>query len=445
MDNQTQSFLELSATNDLVQLAADKRAAWLWSADGAKVLWSNAAGAAFFSAQTVSDLAGLSALERSPARPHIARIAESGLKDRFSIDRLRFYRGLRVMLLTCQCKKVELPDGETAALIVCSDKGLALTRDPLPAFAHLLRSPDCTVFLIAEGSAEETFGTLAGLPEDIPLPQGQKVLFGPLDLGGQLHDGAVLQIPAGPRIVVLSDADEDAAEKKETGDGPALAPSPVVSPELQPEIADGTPDEDLPSSHDSGTSTTPDEDPDVETPAEELSNLTESSENTEVPVNGADQVAEPEAVAEENGADLVDEDMTEILEPGPLEMENQTPVDEDAHTTPEEGTPSEESETPETRADGDDAATAAEETEEQAAIEEAFVFQPRRRPVRFAWKMDVDQCFTFLSDEFTEVLGPDATNIVGFPGRRSRKSSGWIRAATLPGRWTGATPGAARP
>lgn len=420
MDNQTQSFLELSAMNDLVQLAADKRAAWLWSADGAKVLWSNAAGAAFFSAQTVSDLAGLSALERSPARPHIARIAESGLKDRFSIDRLRFYRGLRVMLLTCQCKKVELPGGETAALIVCSDKGLALTRDPLPAFAHLLRSPDCTVFLIAEGSADETFGALAGLPEDIPLPQGQKVLFGPLDLGGQLHDGAVLQIPAGPRIVVLndtpmSDADEDAAEKIETGDGPALAPSPVVSPELQPEIADGTPDEDLPSSHDSGTSTTQNEDPDVETPAEELSNLAESSENTEVPVNEADQVAEPEAVAEENGADQVDEDMTDILEPAPLEMENQTPVDEDAHTTPEEDTPSEESETPETRADGDDAATAAEDAKEHdAAIEEAFVFQPRRRPVRFAWKMDVDQCFTFLSDEFTEVLGPDATNIVGF-------------------------------
>ncbi len=94
--------------DDLVQLVADKRAAWLWSADGARILWANAAGASFFSAQSVADLANLTSLERSPARPHIARIAESGPTDKFSIDRLRFYRGLRVMLLTCQCMRIEL-------------------------------------------------------------------------------------------------------------------------------------------------------------------------------------------------------------------------------------------------------------------------------------------------------------------------------------------------
>ena len=57
MDEQTLSFLELTAMDDLVQLVADKRAAWLWSADGARILWANAAGASFFSAQSVADLA----------------------------------------------------------------------------------------------------------------------------------------------------------------------------------------------------------------------------------------------------------------------------------------------------------------------------------------------------------------------------------------------------
>ena len=108
MDHQTRTFLDLTGMTDLVELVADRRAAWLWSADGGRVLWANAAGAAFFSADSVSALANLNSLERSPARPHIARIAASGFEDRFSIDRLRFYRGLRVMLLTCQCKKVVL-------------------------------------------------------------------------------------------------------------------------------------------------------------------------------------------------------------------------------------------------------------------------------------------------------------------------------------------------
>ena len=94
MDNQTQSFLELCAMNDLVQLAADKRAAWLWSADGARILWTNAAGAAFFSAQSVADVHALTALERSPARPHIARIAASGRAPNSQLSLRGFSRSL---------------------------------------------------------------------------------------------------------------------------------------------------------------------------------------------------------------------------------------------------------------------------------------------------------------------------------------------------------------
>ncbi|WP_418067970.1 hypothetical protein [Roseibium salinum] len=164
MDEQTQSFLELTAKDDLVQLVADKRAAWLWSADGARILWANAAGAAFFSARNVPDLAALTALERSPARPHIARIAESGPTEKFSIDRLRFYRGLRVMLLTCQCKRVELENGEAAALIVCGDKGLSTTKDPVSGFAHFLQGDGSTVFVTTNGVVEEQLGALQAPP-----------------------------------------------------------------------------------------------------------------------------------------------------------------------------------------------------------------------------------------------------------------------------------------
>jgi|GEM_PF-124171 len=408
MDNQTQSFLELSAMNDLVQLAADKRAAWLWSADGAQILWSNAAGAAFFSVQTVSELAGLTSLERSPARPHIARIAESGLTDRFSIDRLRFYRGLRVMLLTCQCKKVELADGGTAALIVCSDKGLALTKDPIPAYAHLLRSPDRTVFLIAEGEVEERIGTLEGMPEDIDLPQGQKVLFGPLDLNEQYHDGAVLQIPAGPRIVVLSNdpIGEDQAASGSSGSEDAIAVATVAGAAALAGAQDMDAEVEHAAEEDTAAPTDEAADPvdadplsaDADTDAgldvEEEPDHETASDHAEAPGETATLDQAPDDDAPQNNASEDEPAETEAVETDTL-----PDTDTEAAT---DDVSSEEA-----------AAETAEEPAESEADAESFVFQPRRRPVRFAWKMDVDQRFTFLSDEFAEVLGPDATGIVG--------------------------------
>ncbi|MBG6209487.1 PAS domain S-box-containing protein [Labrenzia sp. EL_126] len=423
MDNQTQSFLELSAMNDLVQLAADTRAAWLWSADGAKILWSNAAGAAFFSAQSVSDLKGLSALERSPARPHIARIADSGLTDRFSIDRLRFYRGLRVMLLTCQCKRVELNGGDTAALIVCSDKGLALTKDPIPAFASLLKSDKSTVFLISGGNDKETFGELDGVPEDIALPQDQKVLFGPLDLNGRFHDGGVLQIPAGPRIVVLSN---DPVSEDDTPDTTAGAVEHLPVPQSVSLASDADPAErpldetgqDPGDDHSSVNDAAGDKDHHNDDGAgqslEKSSVPAETDRGPELPAEASEPVAESDNDADEFADDQPDAHDNHV--PGEVGLQTIEPAaaefDETDETSREE-VPTEAEGTPEDEAGDEQAPTTSEVSDEQVAVREGFVFQPRRRPVRFAWKMDVDQCFTFLSDEFAEVLGPDATNIVG--------------------------------
>lgn len=439
MDSQTQSFLELCAMNDLVQLAADKRAAWLWSSDGARILWSNAAGAAFFSAQSVADVYALTALERSPARPHIARIATSGLTDRFSIDRLRFYRGLRVMLLTCQCKRVDLGNGETAALIVCSDKGLALTKEPIPAFAHLLRSAGSTVFLVSNGRTEEMHGALRGTPKILSLPEGQKVLIGHLELDGRSHEGGMLQIPAGPQIYVLNDDPREDPVEGETelpvDDGPSLGESTVAATALASAATGNVPGVEQEEAE---------TDPETQ-PAEPEE--TDTVQETDVPV-----AAHEDAVSQEE--DLPDTENTEEA-PGadvgadgdamsgdvPLDMaETETAPEKEANEHPDHETAAiarEETEAATTSepvaiadaaaeedqpdsdgADTQNSVTAEDTTSAEPEpigdrFEDTFVFQPRRRPVRFAWKMDVDQRFTFLSDEFAEVLGPDATDIVG--------------------------------
>ncbi|WP_434053414.1 MAG: histidine kinase dimerization/phospho-acceptor domain-containing protein [Roseibium sp.] len=443
MDNQTQSFLELCAMNDLVQLAADKRAAWLWSSDGARILWSNAAGAAFFSAQSVADVHALTALERSPARPHIARIATSGLTDRFSIDRLRFYRGLRVMLLTCQCKRVDLGNGETAALIVCSDKGLALTREPIPAFAHLLRSAGSTVFLVSNGKTEETHGALQGTPKILSLPEGQKVLIGHLELDGRSHDGGMLQIPAGPQIYVLNDAPREEPVEDETeppvDDGLSLGDPAAAATALAPTLASSA-SGDVPGfeQEDAATgSQTQPADPEETDSAEETDGSATAHEEA---VPQEEDLPVTENAAEAPSADAgTDEDAMSgdaRLDMAEAETAPEYEADEDpdheaadiareqteAETAPEPGAIADavaEEDQPDT--DGADAqesvtaedTTSAEPGQTGDGSEDTFVFQPRRRPVRFAWKMDVDQRFTFLSDEFAEVLGPDATDIVG--------------------------------
>ena len=452
MDNQTQSFLELSAKNDLVQLVADKRAAWLWSADGARILWTNAAGASFFSAQTIADLGTLTSLERSPARPHIARIATSGLTDRFSIDRLRFYRGLRVMLLTCQCKRVELETGETAALIVCSDKGLALTKEPIPAFAQLIRSTDTTAFLMSGGTVDESFGELTGTPEDLDLPESQRALFGPLDLNGDFHEGVILQIPAGPKIVLLENdalSDETSPEDVATDDAPVdeihsevpfeadeqiaslssetQAHEPLSREPLSPELlATGTPAPVSLAAAGASAATEPDDaaatdkgDLTSETDTDEIAEASEAFED------GLQAETEFETDAETDQEPLSGEEDTVL----PVEDVRDEMVETSVPDLTAE-IPSEDNQTEKTASGADEPAfdeadtedahegepelTAAPvETPEETVRHETFAFQPRRRPVRFAWKMDADQRFTFLSDEFAEVLGPAATDITG--------------------------------
>ncbi|WP_297840155.1 ATP-binding protein [uncultured Roseibium sp.] len=437
MDEQTLSFLELTAMDDLVQLVADKRAAWLWSADGARILWANAAGASFFSAQSVADLANLTSLERSPARPHIARIAESGPTDKFSIDRLRFYRGLRVMLLTCQCMRIELENGEAAALIVCGDKGLSMTKDAVPAFAQILRADDATVFVTDAGSVEGCFGELKGTPEDLDLPEGQTALFGPLELDGDFHEGVVLKVTDRQKLVVLenlpladpdTEAGEDSPASAQEADASAIeagllatgvAAGAAVAADTS--SADGETvsrmgednagwvraDEDEFETADDMAATQAAPASTVEEPVEEdLDNVAAKEQSIAAGVVTSDDISPMDAGEADLEAAL--SDLEEIEE---AEVETAEDVSADA----EEDDGLEELDLEENILEETTAKVMAEDTFDDTATEDGdgFVFQPRRRPVRFAWKMDIDQRFTFLSDEFAEVLGPSSTDIIG--------------------------------
>ncbi|MFC6655168.1 ATP-binding protein [Roseibium salinum] len=374
------------------------------------------------------------------------------------------------MLLTCQCKRVELENGEAAALIVCGDKGLSTTKDPVSGFAHFLQGDGSTVFVTTNGVVEEQLGALQAPPENPDLPEDQKALFGPLEAGGSFHEGVALQIGPGQKLIVLEDASlpEDTETLNETGresvaDGEddfaagALYGEITGVPydaeagsagEAEPEAgledaaeADAGPDaQDSEEAPDEASlwvradEAEPDEEraesrhEELHTPDEAA--LVEDDETVE------DLTAEPEDIPEDEetaAAAANEEPETGETDQEPVAAEAASETDaEDTGETDATGDGEAEAEDEgevEAVADEADGALAPEDagapadaetaTEETAAEEpatqagEGFVFQPRRRPIRFAWKMDIDQRFTFLSDEFSDVMGPETTDIVG--------------------------------
>ena len=158
----------------LATLATSAWPAWLWSADGTRLLWANAVGAAIFGAATVGS--GTQRRFDAGAAPagQIVRLAAtlpSGGHER--LERLRGFGSGLNRALTCVCSRIVIGDGTGAVLIAAAEPaGPALTlaerlrrlfaeRDqPLAAFS----SAGTLVYANAAGQ-KWTLGapTLAGL------------------------------------------------------------------------------------------------------------------------------------------------------------------------------------------------------------------------------------------------------------------------------------------
>jgi len=367
MDPVISTLVELSARPDIAALAGDARAAWVFSADGARVLWSNAAGASFFSIRDAADLASLSGLTKSPARPHISRIAETGTTDRMSTDRLRFYRGLRVMLLTCHCKRLELGGGRDAALIVCGDKGLMSTGNPMKDYLKLLAGRSRSVFLSQDGGRKtRSHGPLSAWPsiEDIAL--GGTPVETDLTIEDNRHQAIITRFGADRRLAVASNTPAPALETPERADAHPGADGDVALAAAETGRAA------IPSGEDGETQSAWTRAQDDAGIAPKTPKEPEAPKTPEAPDDLSAEKADAVSVA--GGA------------PHGLPSTPQPPV------APE------------------------------ASSDAGFEFKARKRPVRFAWKMDLDQRFTFVSDEFAQTLGPASAEIVGMTWQEVRET-----------------------
>ena len=132
----------------LADYATSASPAWLWSTDGARILWANAVGAAIFGAPDTAACAQRRFDPKDPIAAQIARIAPSlPASEQARLERLRGFGAGFGRLLTCACSRAAADNIPAVLILATEPAGLSLTlqervrrlfadsAQPLAAFA----------------------------------------------------------------------------------------------------------------------------------------------------------------------------------------------------------------------------------------------------------------------------------------------------------------------
>jgi signal transduction histidine kinase len=115
----------------LVDHATSASPAWLWSADGSRILWANAVGAVIFGAANTAELTNQRFEAKQPAAGEIVRLAGTlPSTGQARLERLRGFGASFGRTLTCVCSRFSLPDASPAVLVIAYEPaGRALALD----------------------------------------------------------------------------------------------------------------------------------------------------------------------------------------------------------------------------------------------------------------------------------------------------------------------------
>src|SRR5271165_4821215 len=115
---------ELAPLRDprLAAFATGASPVWLWSADGTRIVWANAVGAAIFGAADVGALGQRSFKASDAAAAQVIRLgATLPSRSQERLERLRGFGAGFGRALTCICSRIVLDDGRAAVLIVATE------------------------------------------------------------------------------------------------------------------------------------------------------------------------------------------------------------------------------------------------------------------------------------------------------------------------------------
>ena len=113
----------------LAAYAASRLPAWLWTADGRRILWANPAGARLFGAASAAALAEKTFGPADRHRRQVARLAGRLLANgAIRLERLQGFGAAPGMLATCGCSRFDFPDGSHGVLIAAGNTALIAPR-----------------------------------------------------------------------------------------------------------------------------------------------------------------------------------------------------------------------------------------------------------------------------------------------------------------------------
>ena len=116
------SSCEASSDPRLAAHATSALPAWLWSIDGARILWANPVGARLFGANNAAALAKKIFGPADPHRRQVARLAgQLPLTGAIRLERLRGFGAPLGALATCGCARLDFADGSHGILIAATD------------------------------------------------------------------------------------------------------------------------------------------------------------------------------------------------------------------------------------------------------------------------------------------------------------------------------------
>jgi len=153
---------------ELADHATSATPAWLWSADGSRMLWANAVGGAVFGAAAIGECAARRFDLKHPATVEIVRLAATlppaGLAR---LERLRGFGASFGRALTCLCSRHVLDDGQAAVLVIATEAAgppLTLRERVSRLFQNGERSlavfaPDGTLLYATEAARMHVAGT----------------------------------------------------------------------------------------------------------------------------------------------------------------------------------------------------------------------------------------------------------------------------------------------
>ncbi|MBR0800415.1 PAS domain S-box protein [Bradyrhizobium jicamae] len=414
--------------------AASALPAWLWSADGARILWANPVGVQIFGAANSLELARRAFGPADPHRRQVARLGPNlAANGAVRLERLRGFGAAAGLLATCACARLELPDGSHGILMTA----LNATGRTMPLAERLQR----LVLGIEQPAAVFSCdGLLIGANEAArPLPGLHDLSEAGLEAvrGDALKQGrAGLSVAIGRVVLQRIGHGADTALVALIKPAPHLAARPQPAPPAAPDIAKAPATDETSAAEPEPVVAPPPAAPVAEPPPAAHADACAQAE--EAPTEDAplgftlfDALDPPPETTAETPAGAP------VVTPSRLAPVEAPPVEPSLPEAPTEVTAEEEAEAPPLEAPPD----AADEVEAPVvatptppadpvsspyAMADAPAAEPpplapapaaapswldeplpstRRHPLRFMWQMDHEGRFSLGSDEFTRLIG----------------------------------------